>query len=70
MLWIPRRGFYGLRRTCATIGGESTDQAAVNAIMGHLDGSTPGIYRQAISDARLERVSDTIRGWLYPVSEA
>jgi integrase len=67
MLWIPRRGFYGLRRTCATIGGESTDQAAVNAIMGHLDTSTPGIYRQAISDARLERVSETIRAWLYQI---
>jgi integrase len=66
--YVAGRGFYGLRRTCATIGGESGDLAAVNLVMGHLDESTAAIYRQAISDTRLERVSETIRTWLFPQS--
>jgi len=63
---IPGRGFYGLRRTCETIGGGCKDQVAVNYVMGHVDESMAGVYRQEIADDRLEAVSNTIRDWLFP----
>ena len=62
---ISGRSFYGLRRTCATVGSESEDQAAVNLVMGHLDESTPAIYRVSISDRRIEKVAKTIHDWLF-----
>lgn len=58
-------GFYTLRHVFETIGGESKDQVAVNAIMGHVDNSMAGIYREGISDERLKAVTDTVRGWLF-----
>ncbi len=64
-LHIKGRGFYGLRRTCETIGSEAKDQIALNHIMGHIDGSMGGIYRQRISDERLEAVAEVIRKWLF-----
>ena len=60
------RNFYALRHTFETIGGESRDQVAVNAIMGHVDSSMAGVYRKRISDGRLRAVTDTVRGWLWP----
>lgn len=62
---IHGRGFYGLRRTCETVGGESRDQVAVDFVMGHIDQSMAGTYRQAISDQRLEAVAETIRRWIF-----
>lgn len=66
-LGVKRKGvsFYALRHTFETIGGESRDQVAVNAIMGHVDESMAGLYRERISDERLEAVTDTVRGWLF-----
>lgn len=66
-LKIDRKGlnFYALRHTFATIGGESRDQVAVNAIMGHADPTMAGEYRETISDERLKAVSDLVRTWLY-----
>ncbi|MGE0375500.1 MAG: tyrosine-type recombinase/integrase [Planctomycetaceae bacterium] len=58
-------GFYTLRHAFETIGGESRDQVAVNAIMGHVDQSMAGVYRERISDERLRAVTDTVRAWLY-----
>lgn len=61
----PRLSFYGLRRGVETVGGETGDQVAVDAVMGHV---TPGMgteYRQHISDDRLRRVVDHIRAWLF-----
>ena len=60
------RGFYSLRHTFETQGGESTDQVAVNAIMGHVDSSMAGVYRERISDERLQAVVETVRQWLWP----
>jgi hypothetical protein len=66
---IERPGikFYGLRRTLETVGGETGDQVAVNAIMGHQppDDQMASIYRQVISDARLEAVAKHVRQWLF-----
>jgi integrase len=70
-LGLRRRGlnFYALRHTFETIAGESRDQVAVNAIMGHVDNTMAGAYRERISDERLQDVVDTVHGWLFP-SEA
>ncbi len=57
--------FYALRHTFETIGGESKDQVAVNAIMGHVDNSMAGVYRERISDERLQAVVETVREWLW-----
>jgi integrase len=60
------RGFYALRHTFETIAGGSRDQVAVNAVMGHVDQSMAGVYRERIDDARLEAVAAHVRAWLFP----
>ena len=62
-------GFYTLRHVFETIAGESRDQVAVNAIMGHVDGSMAGVYRERISDERLIKVTDVIHDWLFKLPE-
>ena len=57
-------GFYALRHTFETIGGECRDLVAVNHIMGHVDDTTAGTYRERISDERLRAVTDAVHGWL------
>ncbi|MSQ94074.1 MAG: hypothetical protein EXR98_05900 [Gemmataceae bacterium] len=61
------RNFYAIRHTFETIGGESRDQVAVDAIMGHCDGSMAGAYRERISDERLLAVAEHVRRWLFGV---
>lgn len=67
-LKLKRHGvaFYALRHTFETVAGESQGQVAVNAIMGHVDESMAGLYREGISDERLQAVVDTVRAWLFP----
>jgi integrase len=60
-----RTGFYGLRHSFETAAGESKDQIAVNALMGHVDNSMAGVYRERISDARLRAVVDVVHDWLF-----
>ncbi len=58
-------GFYSLRHSFETIGGESRDQVAVDSVMGH---KTPGMgtnYRHSISDERLRAVVDVVHDWLF-----
>ena len=64
---VYRKGtsFYGLRHTFETIGGDSKDQVAVNAIMGHVDESMAGIYRERVSDERLLSVVGCVHTWLF-----
>ena len=59
--------FYALRHTFETIGGETTDQVAVDAIMGHAPASNDmaAKYRERISDERLVAVTDFVRDWLF-----
>jgi len=59
------RGFYALRHTTETIGGEARDQVALNYIMGHTDSSMAATYRERIDDSRLKAVTDHIREWLW-----
>ena len=58
-------GFSWLRKTFATYASETGDQVAVNFIMGHVDGSTSGVYRQLIREHRLHKATDAVRDWLY-----
>lgn len=62
-------GFYALRHTFETIAGESRDQVAVDAIMGHVDSSMAASYRERISDDRLQAVVEHVRGWLFGTQE-
>ncbi len=59
------RNFYGIRHSFETIAGDSRDQVAVNAIMGHDDGSMASAYREHISDERLVAVVEHVRRWLF-----
>lgn len=61
-------GFYGLRRAFETIAGEGRDQVAVDYVMGHAPRSDDmgAVYRQRISDERLEAVAEIVRKWLFP----
>ena len=58
-------GFYALRHTFETVGGETKDQPAVDHIMGHVDPSMAATYREEISDDRLKSVTDHVREWLF-----
>lgn len=62
----PDRTFYDLRRTFETVGGETADQVAVSAIMGHIppESDMAARYRQGVSDERLEAVTTHVRKWL------
>ena len=58
------RNFYALRHCFETIAGESKDQVAVDAIMGHVDPSMGAVYREGVSDERLTAAVNTVRAWL------
>ena len=61
----PRVSFYTPRHVFETIGGDSKDPIAVSAIMGHVDASMSGHYRERISDERLRTVIGTVHKWLF-----
>ena len=63
-------GFYGLRHAFETVGGDSRDQVAVDFIMGHIDASMAGEYRDWISDDRLKDVVKHIHKWLFATKRA
>ncbi|HUQ69910.1 MAG TPA: tyrosine-type recombinase/integrase [Planctomycetaceae bacterium] len=57
--------FYALRHTFETVAGESLDQVAVDALMGHARENMASAYRERISDGRLMAVVNQIREWLF-----
>jgi integrase len=61
----PKIGFYTLRHVHATIGGECRDQVAVDTTMGHTRDDMASVYRERITDDRLENVTGTIHKWLF-----
>jgi integrase len=61
----PGLGFYSLRHVTETIGGDSRDQVAVDAIMGHARDDMASAYRERIDDARLVAVTEHVRRWLF-----
>ena len=61
----PRMGFYWLRHTFETVAGETTDQVAVDSMMGHVDNSMGENYRERIGRDRLKKVTDHVHAWLY-----
>jgi integrase len=61
--------FYALRHTCETIGGEAKDQVALDHIMGHVRDDMGSVYRERISDERLQAVTGHVRRWLFDLPE-
>src|SRR5690606_4631302 len=59
----PGLNFYALRHTFETVAGESRDQVAVDAVMGHDPGDMASRYRERISDERLVAVTNHVHGW-------
>lgn len=59
------RGFYALRHTFQTQGDECGDFIAVRKIMGHVSDDIADVYRERVSDERLRKVTDHVRGWLF-----
>ncbi|MGA2031314.1 MAG: tyrosine-type recombinase/integrase [Thermoguttaceae bacterium] len=62
-------GFYCLRHTFETIGGDGSDQVAVDSIMGHVREDMASMYRERVNDDRLRRVTDHVRTWLFPPAQ-
>jgi integrase len=65
----PGLSFYALRHTFETVGGDSRDQVAVDAIMGHVRDDMASLYREKIEDDRLEAVTRHVYKWLLPVAK-
>lgn len=61
-----KRAFYAVRHGFQTIAEEAGDLPAVKYIMGHVDATMSGTYRERFSDARLRAVVDHVHGWLWP----
>lgn len=57
----PGLNFYALRHTFQTIGESSGDLVTVRSIMGHVDSSMSGVYREFVSEERLRAVVDYVR---------
>lgn len=56
-------GHYGLRHTFATIASDAKDQQAVDYVMGHIDNTIAGNYREGIDPERVKSVCQYVRQW-------
>jgi integrase len=61
-----RLGFYAFRHTFRTIADEAKDQPAADFVMGHESPHMSSVYRERISDERLQAVAEHVRTWLFP----
>ena len=64
-IYPPGLSFSTLRHTFETVAGDSKDQVAVDAIMGHVDGSMAGEYREGIAPSRIDAAVEHVRAWLF-----
>ncbi len=64
---ITRKGltFYRLRHTFQTVADQIGDYIATKIIMGHVDDSISGVYRQQFPDKSLQRVTNHVHAWLF-----
>jgi integrase len=66
---LKRKGlnFYAFRHCFETVAGESRDQVAVDAVMGHTADADDmaAAYRERISGERLRAVAEYVRRWLF-----
>jgi integrase len=58
------KGLYSLRHMLQTIGDGTKNFVAVSALMGHVDQSISGHYRERIADESLREVTSHVRKWL------
>ena len=58
-------GFATLRHIFQTVAEGSKDFPAIRHIMGHVDESISGAYREGVSDDRLRAVVDVVHDWLF-----
>ncbi|MSQ97661.1 MAG: hypothetical protein EXR98_24360 [Gemmataceae bacterium] len=63
------RNFYVLRHVFRTVADDSQDQPACDFIMGHSRDDMASVYRETISDKRLQTVADHVHGWLFGTKE-
>jgi integrase len=61
----PGLSFYVCRHVFATVAGGTLDRDAVSSVLGHVDSSMAGVYREEISDERLRAVTTHVRTWLF-----
>ena len=65
----PKPGFYALRHTFRTVADEVGDRRAIDMVMGHENGNDISThYVERIADERLRKVTEHVRGWLYPAA--
>lgn len=57
--------FYSLRHTFQNVADEAGDFVATSYVMGHSGTSISDRYRGTPSDERLERVTESVRQWLF-----
>lgn len=63
------RPYYSLgvfRSMLQTISDEMEMPTSSRTMMGHVDSSISGAYRQRVSDERLREVSEHVRRWYFP----
>jgi integrase len=59
-------GFYSLRSTHRTVADGAKDPVACDVIMGRVDATMGGHYRQRVEDDRVKAVAEHVRRWLFP----
>ena len=63
-------GFYTLRHVFRTVADAAKDQPACDFVMGHEGAHMSTVYRETISDDRLQAVSNFVRTWLFAEPKA
>jgi integrase len=62
-------GFYTLRHTFRTVADNAKDQPAADLIMGHESSHMSSVYRETISNERLQAVVKVVHDWLFAGGE-